>query len=600
MLQDQSSHDANQAAGPPVDPCASAADGHPAAAEHVEAAPFEAGPVGSPPFGFTLVELLVVIAVIVILVALLLPAIGMARARSRQAQCSSNQRQIWTAWTLANTRNPSQPVRGANWAQRVSQYANGSGGVLFCPDDVNPQLASSFGFNANAWEFSSAPDAARIVLLDYKQTEAKVIGQTLAQLNDLSTGWPAAQAPRHFQRENVTLGDGHVEAFSPQMIDPRYCVNYVQYWRPNKDQNVNLAGCFALGQVPPELAPSTSGSPGGSTTGGPPAGGTTTGGATTGGATTNGATTGISTAGTTTGSLTTGGSTTGGTFSSCSDGPTGVAGLVLRYSFSKDPNGPDGVPDLSGNNFNGLPQNVVYDATKFDKVNPPCGAITTQNTSTNVAIPDAVMNSINANQQITVALWFRLDYVLGGANSGQNSVIWGVSATGGRALNWHLPSSYDNGKAYAQEVMFDCGNNGGPYDRLEEPPFNQECMTPSTPCNKRGNSGCGGFRRNQADWLTNTSYGNQYQWGHWAATKNSATGVMQIYHNGQLYNTNLSPEYVAYMTGTCHPAPLTTPLNAVGNIKVFNDSWLTVGWIHDFQIYNRVLSQAEIQQIAVP
>jgi prepilin-type N-terminal cleavage/methylation domain-containing protein len=98
---------------------------------------------------FTLVELLVVTAVIVILVALLLPAIGMARARSRQAQCSSNQRQVWTAWTRANSRNPSQPVRGANWAQRVSQYVQGSGGVLFCPDDVNPQLASNFRANAS-------------------------------------------------------------------------------------------------------------------------------------------------------------------------------------------------------------------------------------------------------------------------------------------------------------------------------------------------------------------------------------------------------------------------------------------------------------------
>ncbi|MCE9547119.1 MAG: prepilin-type N-terminal cleavage/methylation domain-containing protein [Planctomycetia bacterium] len=329
---------------------------------------FAAGEQSASPFGFTLVELLVVITVIVILVALLLPAIGMARARSRQAQCSSNQRQIWTAWTRANSRNPSQPVRGANWAQRISQYVQGSGAVLFCPEDNNPQLASSFGFNANAWEFNSAPDANRIVLLDYKQAEAKVIGQTLAQLNDLSTGWPGAQAPRHFQRENVTLSDGHVDAFQPQAIDPRFCVYYVQYWRPNKDQNVNLAGCFAVGQLPPELTPSTTGSPAGTTTGGSTVGGgTSTGGSTT-GATTGAATTGgTSTAGTTTGGTTTGTTTSGTTTgSACASGCFPGPMNPFVFYFQRTSSGP------------GCPWNSVYwfpfkDRSQMQPWGDPCG-----------------------------------------------------------------------------------------------------------------------------------------------------------------------------------------------------------------------------------
>ncbi|MCE9547394.1 MAG: prepilin-type N-terminal cleavage/methylation domain-containing protein [Planctomycetia bacterium] len=218
--------------------------------------------------GFSLVELLVVIAVIVILVALLLPAIGASRSRARQSQCASNQRQVWLAWTRANSRSPSQPVRGSAWMQRISPYLPGGASVIFCPDDVSPSQSSSYAFNANAWQFSSAPDAGRIVLLDYKLTEAKVIGQTLAQLNDLTTGWPGGQAARHFQRENVTLGDGHSATFEPRAIDPRYCVYYVQYWRPEKDQNINLAGCLALGSTPPELGSTSTTTSGGSTTGG--------------------------------------------------------------------------------------------------------------------------------------------------------------------------------------------------------------------------------------------------------------------------------------------------------------------------------------------
>jgi|UPI000382BD63 prepilin-type N-terminal cleavage/methylation domain-containing protein/prepilin-type processing-associated H-X9-DG protein len=50
--------------------------------------------------GFTLIELLVVIAIIAILAAILFPVFARAREKARQASCSSNIKQLCTAWQM--------------------------------------------------------------------------------------------------------------------------------------------------------------------------------------------------------------------------------------------------------------------------------------------------------------------------------------------------------------------------------------------------------------------------------------------------------------------------------------------------------------------
>ena len=70
--------------------------------------------------GFTLIELLVVIAIIAILASILFPVFAQARAKARQVQCSSNLRQLATAFAMYTSdyddMMPGQPNGGGGRA----------------------------------------------------------------------------------------------------------------------------------------------------------------------------------------------------------------------------------------------------------------------------------------------------------------------------------------------------------------------------------------------------------------------------------------------------------------------------------------------------
>ena len=271
---------------------------------------------------FSLVELLIVIAVIVILIALLLPAIGMARGKARQSQCANNLSQIYIAWTQANAKLPAG-WNTAQWQQKLQPYVEQETKVFICPDNISSAAPSSYGLNTRAFRMANQ-DTGRIVALDFNAVEAKVVGQTIQQLD---VDWPAGRAGRHFAQQNVAFGDGHVELKSPDAIDPRYCENYVKYWRPARDNYIQLVNCLLPGQTPGIGGASSSSataiaSAGGSATAGGTSASTTAAGTATASTTSGGAST--STSSSATGSTTTGGSTSTSSTSTSTGTSTGT------------------------------------------------------------------------------------------------------------------------------------------------------------------------------------------------------------------------------------------------------------------------------------
>jgi hypothetical protein len=151
-------------------------------------------------------------------------------------------------------------------------------------------------------------------------------------------------------------------------------------------------------------------------------------------------------------------------------------------------------------------------------------------------IPTEPLSSIS--NEITVSCWVNgsEEYL-----PAQTYIFSGVDNANNRQLSCHLPWSNSS-------VYFDCGFADGSYDRIEKA---------ATPEEIKG------------------------QWNHWAFTKNTATGDMKIYLNGELWQS-----------GTGKTKPINIQDLVLGDTKGGSRNFF--GKIDELRIWDKELDQATI------
>ncbi len=142
------------------------------------------------------------------------------------------------------------------------------------------------------------------------------------------------------------------------------------------------------------------------------------------------------------------------------------------------------------------------------------------------------------SDELTVSFWAKGDADALPANT---TIIHANNSNGNRSLNLHLP--WSNSRVY-----FDCGWLGSGYDRIDKAAAVGEL---------------------------------EGAWNHWSATKNTTTGIMNVYLNGTLWHTGTS------MTNLMELTELVIGATNSG-------SYNYLGQIDEIRIWNKELTQNEV------
>jgi len=201
----------------------------------------------------------------------------------------------------------------------------------------------------------------------------------------------------------------------------------------------------------------------------------------------------------------------------------GTSNLLVEFSFTN--NTPDDPLDIEGENLPFTAGLVANNGFNLNSVNGQ------------IDIPTAPFSTIS--DEITVSFW---SYGNENLQPSNNSIVYATDDNNNRTVNIHLP--WGNGNVY-----FDCGNSGGGYDRIDKA---------ATPDEYEGS------------------------WSHWAFTKNAATGIMSIYHNGQLW-----------LDGTGKTLPMNIQQMILATSGTADRSYY--GKISEFRVWNKELTGETIQ-----
>ena len=154
----------------------------------------------------------------------------------------------------------------------------------------------------------------------------------------------------------------------------------------------------------------------------------------------------------------------------------GSSNLLIEFSFTNtNPDNPLNIEGTDAGFTCGISANNGY---SLNSVNGK------------MQLPTTPFSSVT--NEITCAFW---SYGNEQLQPSSNSFFEALDSNNNRTVNIHLP--WGNGSIY-----FDCGNSGASYDRINK-----------------------------------AATADEYKgsWSHWALTKNTTTGIMKIYHNGQVW-----------------------------------------------------------------